>query len=87
MPELAVVSDPDLNTAMREVARITEEALDALLPPSEGAEARLAEAMRYAALGGGKRLRAFLVTESASLFAVSPTCAARVAASVEMLHA
>jgi farnesyl diphosphate synthase len=87
MPELAVVSDPDLNTAMREVARITEEALDALLPPSEGAEARLAEAMRYAALGGGKRLRAFLVMESASLFAVSPTCAARVAASVEMLHA
>jgi farnesyl diphosphate synthase len=43
--------------------------------------------MRYATLGGGKRLRAFLVMESAAMFAVSETCAARVAASIEMLHA
>jgi farnesyl diphosphate synthase len=43
--------------------------------------------MRYATLGGGKRIRAFLVMECAALFAVSQTCAARVAASVEMLHA
>jgi farnesyl diphosphate synthase len=43
--------------------------------------------MRYAALGGGKRLRGFLVMEVASLFKVAPACAARVAASVEMLHA
>ena len=43
--------------------------------------------MRYATLGGGKRLRAFLVMQSAALFKVSPTCAARVAAAVEMLHA
>jgi len=53
----------------------------------EGAEARLAEAMRYATLNGGKRLRAFLVMESAALFSVNETCAARVAASVEMIHA
>ena len=66
---------------------MVEAALEALLPPVEGAEARLAEAMRYATLGGGKRLRAFLVMESAALFAVSETCAARVAASIEMLHA
>ncbi|MBV9783769.1 MAG: polyprenyl synthetase family protein [Acidisphaera sp.] len=68
-------------------ARLVEQALDVLLPTPEGAEARLTEAMRYAALGGGKRLRAFLVMEGAALFAVSETCAARVAASVEMLHA
>jgi farnesyl diphosphate synthase len=72
---------------MTRVAEVVEAALDALLPPVEGAEARLAEAMRYAALGGGKRMRAFLVMEGAGLFAVSQTCAARVAASVEMLHA
>jgi farnesyl diphosphate synthase len=73
-----------------EMARVTatvEQALDILLPPVEGSEGRLAEAMRYAALGGGKRLRAFLVMESAALFGVNETCAARVAASVEMLHA
>jgi farnesyl diphosphate synthase len=66
---------------------MVEAALEALLPQPEGAEARLADAMRYATLGGGKRLRAFLVMESAALFAVSETCAARVAASIEMLHA
>jgi farnesyl diphosphate synthase len=73
--------------AMSERAATVVEALDALLPLPEGAEARLTEAMRYAALGGGKRLRAFLVMETAALFAVSATCAARVAAAVEMLHA
>jgi farnesyl diphosphate synthase len=77
----------ELPAAMTRVAEVVEAALDALLPPVEGAEARLAEAMRYAALGGGKRMRAFLVMEGAGLFAVSQTCAARVAASVEMLHA
>ena len=43
--------------------------------------------MRYASLNGGKRLRAFLVLEVASLFDVAQHQAARVAASVEMLHA
>ena len=59
----------------------------ACCPRSKAPKARLAEAMRYATLGGGKRLRAFLVMETAALFAVSETCAARVAAAVEMLHA
>ena len=76
-----------LNEALRRRAGMVEEALANLLPEVEGAEARLAEAMRYSTLGGGKRLRAFLVMESAALFSVSDTCAARVAASVEMLHA
>lgn len=81
------VVDMDLTAALSRVADVVEAALEALLPEPEGVEARLAEAMRYATLGGGKRLRAFLVMESASLFAVSETCAARVAASIEMLHA
>ena len=38
-------------------------------------------------LDGGKRMRAFLVMETAKLFSVNTTCAARVAAAVEMLHA
>jgi farnesyl diphosphate synthase len=69
------------------VAGIVESALDNLMPMVDGAESRLVEAMRYATLGGGKRLRAFLVMETANLFSVSETCAARVAAAVEMLHA
>jgi farnesyl diphosphate synthase len=80
-------STSELQREMARVATAVEQALDVLLPPIEGAEGRLAEAMRYAALGGGKRLRAFLVMESAALFSVNETCSARVAASVEMMHA
>jgi farnesyl diphosphate synthase len=72
---------------MARAARDVEAALEALIPPVEEAEGRLIEAMRYAVLGGGKRLRAFLAMETAALFGVSPTSAARVGASVEMLHA
>src|SRR5580658_5571324 len=87
-PEGTWVSTPtELAAAMTHVAGVVESELTSLLPPEEGAEARLATAMRYATLGGGKRLRAFLVMQGAELFAVSETCAARVAASIEMLHA
>jgi farnesyl diphosphate synthase len=61
--------------------------LDRLIPPVAGGESRLIEAMRYATLGGGKRMRGFLLTETAGLFDVPEEGALRAAASVEMLHA
>ena len=76
-----------LALAMAGVASEVEVALEDLLPASEGAEARLVEAMRYATLNGGKRLRAFLVMQSAAMFSVDRRCAARVGAAIEMLHA
>lgn len=81
------MTEDELMAALAERAATVETCLDTLLPPADGLEARLIEAMRYATLGGGKRLRGFLVMEVASLFGVAETCAARVAASVEMLHA
>ena len=77
----------DVRAALAEQAAVVEQALDTLLPLPDGHELRLVEAMRYAALGGGKRMRAFLVMEVSALFGVATTSAARVAASVEMLHA
>ncbi len=77
----------DLAAAMSDAAETVVGSLEALLPEPEGREARLIEAMRYAVLSGGKRIRSFLVLRCAALFSVSETCAARVAASVEMLHA
>jgi farnesyl diphosphate synthase len=68
-------------------AGIIETALGELLGEPTGAEARLIESMRYASLNGGKRMRGFLVLEVAGLFGVPERLAARVAASVEMLHA
>jgi len=81
------MGDAPILAALAERAETVEAALDVLLPEAPGLEGRLFEAMRYATLGGGKRLRGFLVMEVASLFGVAETCAARVAASVEMLHA
>ena len=77
----------DVPAALAEQGRVVEAAIDALLPLPNGHERRLVEAMRYATLGGGKRLRGFLVMEVAGLFGVDRAGAARVAASVEMLHA
>lgn len=57
-----------------------------LLPTGDGPEARLFEAMRYGALGPGKRLRPFLVVTSARLFGVPDARSFRVAAAVELLH-
>jgi farnesyl diphosphate synthase len=76
-----------LAAALTETNRLVEAQLDALLPVPKTAEARLIEAMRYSVLNGGKRMRAFLVMQTAQLFSVNQTCAARVAAAVEMLHA
>ncbi|MFT9409924.1 polyprenyl synthetase family protein [Acetobacter fabarum] len=68
-------------------ASVIESTIDALLPPTKGGDARLIDAMRYATLGGGKRLRGYLAVTAASLFGVPESQSARVAASVEMLHA
>jgi farnesyl diphosphate synthase len=50
------------------------------------APARLADAMRHAVLGGGKRFRPFLVLESARLFDVDPDIAVDIAAALECIH-
>ena len=77
----------DVPGALAQHGATVEQAIDALLPLPEGHERPLLDAMRYATLGGGKRLRGFLVMEVAGLFGVDAASAARVAASVEMLHA
>ncbi|MEM1421137.1 MAG: polyprenyl synthetase family protein [Pseudomonadota bacterium] len=61
--------------------------LDDLTALPSGPERRLVEAMRHGLLGPGKRLRAFLVLESAALFREPETRALRVAAAVECIHA
>jgi farnesyl diphosphate synthase len=72
---------------MAAAAAEIDQALDRLIPPPDGDEARLFEAMRYASMGGGKRLRGFLVLEGAAQFSVAREAALRVAGAIEMLHA
>ena len=76
-----------MSAALSRAADVVETALGRLLGEPTGGEARLIESMRYASLNGGKRMRGFLVLEVAGLFGVPEAMAARVAASVEMLHA
>jgi farnesyl diphosphate synthase len=83
--------DEEFRRRLDEAAAATEAKLDALLGPTplEGEiarPARLLEALRYSSLGGGKRLRPFLVIESARLFGVAGESALRTAAALEMIH-
>ena len=72
------------------VAAEVEATLDRLLTPPAGladGEPSLWEAMRYATLGGGKRLRAFLAVEGATILGADRKGALRAGAAVECLHA
>jgi farnesyl diphosphate synthase len=79
-------------TRLASVGKETEGVLQQLLghEPEDGELARpgrLLEAMRYAVLAGGKRIRPFFVIESARLFGVKPEQAMMTAAAVECVHA
>ncbi|HZV84347.1 MAG TPA: farnesyl diphosphate synthase [Brevundimonas sp.] len=70
-----------------EVADLVTVALDELLPRASGPESRLTEAMRYAALGPGKRLRPFFAMEAANLFDIEERPVLRAACALECVHA
>lgn len=75
-----------LESALAETAEATTRLLDELLPPVQGPVGRVVEAMRYSALSGGKRLRPFLVVESARVLGCERQAALRAAAALEMIH-
>jgi farnesyl diphosphate synthase len=75
-----------LKRAMQAAAAEIEATLDLLLPKQPGPEAPLFEAMRYAALGGGKRLRPFLTQQCGRLFDVGTAPLRQVAAAIEFVH-
>ncbi|WP_062234287.1 polyprenyl synthetase family protein [Aureimonas sp. N4] len=81
---------PAFETQLGQSAARMEEVLQQALASDtallSGAPERLLEAMRHGALGGGKRLRPFLVEESAALFGASAQAAAPVAAALECIH-
>ena len=59
---------------------------DALLPDEIARPKRLIEAMRYSSLNGGKRLRPFLVVESAAVFGIGREAALLAGAALECIH-
>jgi farnesyl diphosphate synthase len=84
-------TQPMFQHRLGQIADETQALLEGLLAaaPIAGERARparLLEAMRYASLGGGKRLRPFLVVESASLFAVPRHNSMMAGAALECVH-
>jgi farnesyl diphosphate synthase len=73
-------------TAEDTEALLAELLSDTPMPDEIVRPKRLIEAMRYSSLGGGKRLRPFLVVESAAVFGVSPKGALLVGAALECIH-
>ena len=65
---------------------LVEKTLDALLCVPDGPEARLVDAMRYAALDGGKRFRPFLSVAVADLLGAPLEAVGRAAAAIECVH-
>jgi farnesyl diphosphate synthase len=90
-PRKTITPEADFKRRLGQVARSTEILLDRLLAssaaPGEVARPqRLLKAMRYSGLGGGKRIRPFLVVATSELFAVPRRQALMVAAALECIH-
>ncbi len=75
-----------LSSALGDIARDIDHAFDLLLPVPDDSRKTLYEAMRHAAIGGGKRLRPLLVIAACDLFHVDRQAALRVATGIECIH-
>src|ERR1700742_3001986 len=85
------VTTADFSKRLDQTAEDTEALLtkllaDAPLPDEIVRPKRLIEAMRYSSLGGGKRLRPFLVVESAAVFGVPRASQLLAGAALECIH-
>ena len=81
------MSAPDFPAWSRESAGRMEAVLAGLLPSSRIAPSRLHDAMRYAALGGGKRVRPMLVFGAGLVTGADALRLEIAAAAVELIHA
>ena len=72
---------------MTAIQQRVERALDVCLPPADLAPARLHEAMRYAVLGGGKRVRPLLAFAAGELTRAPVATVERIAVAIELIHA
>ena len=76
----------DFPAWMDSLQRRTESSLERLLPPPTIVPQRLHQAMRYAALGGGKRIRPLLCHAAGELGSADPARLEIAAAAVELIH-
>ena len=82
----ADVADMLLGEGLARIAREVDAGFDRLLAMPQDSRARLVEAMRYAAIGGGKRLRPLLLTATSDMYGVDRQSAVRAGLAVEAIH-
>ncbi len=75
-----------LAEALADIARDVDRLFDQILTVPDDARAPLYQAMRHAAIGGGKRMRPLLTVAASQLFNVDPAAALRVGCAVEAIH-
>jgi hypothetical protein len=75
-----------LREPLARIAREIDASFDTMLAVPEDPRRRLIEAMRYAAIGGGKRLRPLLLVSTAEIHAVDRAAAVRAATAIEAIH-
>ena len=75
-----------LDAEAAEVSAEVDDFFSRLLPPTGDSREHLFEAMRHAAIEGGKRLRPLLTIAASKLFAISRERAMRVGCAIEAIH-
>lgn len=84
---MAEITGSVLGEGLRRIAEDIDRAFDAILPLPGDSRDRLLEAMRYATIGAGKRVRPLLLTATASLYGVDRGVAIRAGCAIEAIHA
>jgi len=75
-----------IEKAINQIAVMLNKHMQTLLPNSNDAENRVIEAMQYSLFSDGKRIRPFLVINTANMFEVNITSALNVASALECIH-
>ncbi len=81
-----VLADDLLGRGLQRIQREIDAAFDAVLPVPEDSRAPLVEAMRHAAIGGGKRVRPLLLVTVAEMYGASRQSALRAGCAIEAIH-
>jgi len=81
-----ILADELLSRGLQRIQREIDAAFDIFLPVPRDSRAPLVEAMRHAAIGGGKRVRPFLLVTVAEMYGASRQCALRAGCAIEAIH-
>ncbi len=79
--------DNNIKQYVNRAAQLVEKELESIFECSDSDISSLYEAMAYSTLGGGKRIRAFLVLEFCRMFGGNGQAALKLACALEMVHA